>query len=468
MRRRLVASYLLIVALALIAFTVPVAFNLDQQLRGGQRDVALREARTIAVLLAPATDADQATSSGARLAVERLRAEVERQTAGRVELIAADRSPVLGREVAGADDADFAAALAGEERARVVPESVLGERGLQVTVPAASEEGTAVGAVRLTLPTAPVDAQLRGVWLFRLGAGAVVLLLSGLAGALVATSLLRPLRLLDGMAGRMSRGDFRARLDPAEVGPPETRRLAETLNDGAHRIDGLLSAQQSFAADASHQLRTPLTALRLSLDNLRDRLGDPADRLAVDRALGEAGRLSRLVSDLLVLAQTRASSRPREPVDVAAVLEARWSFWQASAEEAGARLDLVPTSDLQALVTPGHLEQAVDNLVDNALRESAGGGRVVLRARAEEHRVIVEIVDDGPGMTTAERERAFDRFWSTAPGGSGLGLAIARQLVEHDNGAIELVDTSGGGLTARLVLRHASAAPTERAPARPR
>ncbi|KZX20397.1 sensor histidine kinase [Rathayibacter tanaceti] len=453
MRRRLVASYLLIVALALIAFTVPVAVNLDQQLREGQREIALREARTIAVLLAPASEADPASSSGARPAVERLREEVERQTQGRVELIGADLRPALGREVASAGDSDFAAALAGEERARIVPDSVLGERGLRVTVPAMTEQGATVGAVRLTLPTAPVDEQLRGVWLFRLGAGAVVLLLSGLAGAVVATSLLRPLRLLDAMAGRMSRGDFQVRLDPAEVGPPETRRLAETLNDGAHRIDRLLSAQQAFAADASHQLRTPLTALRLSLDTLRDRLEDRADRVTVDRALGEAGRLSRLVSDLLVLAQSQASTRPRETVDATAVLEARWSFWQASAEEAGVRLELDPAPERPVLATPGHLEQAVDNLIDNALRASAGGGRVALRSRSEEHRVVLEIVDDGPGLSAEERERAFDRFWSTAPGGSGLGLAIARQLVEHDNGGIELVDTPGGGLTARLVLR---------------
>jgi two-component system OmpR family sensor kinase len=505
MRRRLIASYLVIVGLALVAFTVPVGIQLGDLLRGGQREVALREARTIAVLLTTATEADEATARGSRLALLQLRDEVEEQTDGRVELIGVDRRPALGRPVVGATDDDFDAALAGHERTRSLDESVLGERGLQVTVPATTDDGRVDGAVRVTVPSAPVDAQVRSIWLFRLAAGSIVLMLSVIASALVATSLLRPLRLLDAMADRISRGDLTARADLDTMGPPEMRRLAGTLNDGTRRIEVLLSAQRAFTADASHQLRTPLTALRLGLENLHDRLDDPDDQAAVDRALRESGRLSRLVSDLLVLAQSQAASATPVPIEVGAVLTDRARFWSPAAEDVGARIEVelspagpVPTGGdatrpagegsararaarpgpecvgsgsgrssgsaasgtaattgsraLGALVTRGHLEQALDNLIDNALRVTPAGAAVTLRGSSAPRGVLVEVVDRGPGMSPVDRSRAFDRFWSTTPGGSGLGLAIARELVEHDHGSVELVETPRGGLTARLLL----------------
>ena len=453
MRRRLIASYLVIVGLALVAFTVPVGIQLGDLLRGGQREVALREARTIAVLLATATEADDATARGARVALLQLRDEVEQQTDGRVELIRVDRQPALGRPVVGADDADFDAALGGAERVRTLDDSVLGERGLQVTVPATTDDGRVDGAVRVTVPSAPVDAQVRGIWSFRLAVGSVVLVLSVIASAVVATSLLRPLRLLDAMADRISRGDLTARADPAEMGPAELRRLANTLNDGTRRIEVLLSAQRAFTADASHQLRTPLTALRLGLENLHDRLDDPDDEAAVDRALSESGRLSRLVSDLLVLARSQGASATPVPIDVGAVLAGRARFWSSAAEDVGARI-VVDLADggLGALATHGHLEQALDNLLDNALRVTPVGGAVRLRGTTTVGGVLVEVVDHGPGMSPEDRVRAFDRFWSTTPGGSGLGLAIARELAEHDGGSIALAETPGGGLTARLLL----------------
>ena len=476
MRRRLIASYLVIVGLALVTFTVPVGIQLNDLLRDGQREVALREARTIAVLLSTATEADDATARGARLALVRLRAEVEDQTDGRVELIGVDRRPALGREVAGADDGDFDAALSGEESVRSLDDSVLGERGLQVTVPAVTDDGRVDGAVRVTVPSAPVDAQVQGVWLFRLGAGVIVLVLSVIASAVVATSLLRPLRLLDAMADRISRGDVSARVDLDEMSTSEVRRLAGTLNDGTRRIEVLLTAQRAFTADASHQLRTPLTALRLGLENLHDRLDDPGDKAAVDRALSESGRLSRLVSDLLELARSQASTATPVRVDIRGVLDERADIWSSAAEDVGVAIVVdLPGGELPVLATPGHLEQALDNLIDNAVRASPAGATVTLRAAPTSDGVVVEVSDQGGGMTADDRARAFDRFWSTAPGGSGLGLAIARELVEHDGGSIGLADARGGGLTAGLLLRgggsdlqEAHPSPTGRPPLRPR
>lgn len=475
MRRRLVVSYLVIVALAVVAFSVPVGVGVVVLLRGEQRDVGLREARTVAVLLATAAEADAATARGARLALEDLRGALEEQTGGRVELLDVSGRPALGRPVANSGDADFAAALAGEDRVRRLDVSVLDEPGLQVTVPAVSSAGRIDGAVRLTFPDAPVQQRITAVVGLAVALGAVVLLLSGIVGSLLARSLTRPLRLLDGMAARMSEGDYGARVDPAAAGPAETRRLAETLNDGARRTGMLVDAQRAFTADASHQLRTPLTALRLSLDNLHARLPDPADRAAVDRVLHEAGRMTRLVNDLLVLARAQGTTRRPGAVDARAVVEERVGVWAAAAEESDVSLVALdedpddtrrrPAASGGASIplaarvtaTPGHLEQALDNVIENALQVTPPGGSVTVAVRVVGGSVLVDVEDDGPGLSAEQRERAFDRFWSRTPGGSGLGLAIARQLVEHDGGEVGLDDAGDGdGLRVRLVLRHTS------------
>ncbi|PPF68510.1 two-component sensor histidine kinase [Clavibacter michiganensis] len=501
MRRRLVLSYLVIVTLAVVAFSVPVGISLVASLRDEQRDVGLREARTVAVLLATAAEADAATARGARLALEDLRGALEEQTGGRVELLDADARPALGRPVAGSGDADFAAALDGDDRVRRLDVSVLGEPGLQVTVPAVSPAGRIDGAVRLTFPDAPLQQRIAGIVGVVVAIGTVVLLVSGLVGSLLARSLTHPLRLLDGMAARMSEGDYGARVDPAAAGPAETRRLAETLNDGARRTGMLIDAQRAFTADASHQLRTPLTALRLSLDNLHARLPDPDDRAAVDRVLQEAGRMTRLVNDLLVLARAQGTSRRPAPLDVRAVVEGRVAAWAAAAEESDVALVAMPSeadgpdarrrplasavaaaaaspsaASASAVVTatPGHLEQALDNVLETALHAASPGGSVRVAVRVAAASVVVTVEDDGPGLTAEQRERAFDRFWSRTPGGSGLGLAIVRQLVEHDGGEVALEDAAGGdgrdgpddpdrladahGLRVRLVLRRAAPA----------
>ncbi|MFS4507013.1 ATP-binding protein [Clavibacter sp. Sh2141] len=486
MRRRLIASYLAIVTLAVVAFSVPVGIGVVVLLRGEQRDVGLREARTVAVLLATAAEADAATARGARLALEDLRGALEEQTGGRVELLDESGRPALGRPVANSSDADFDAALAGADRVRRLDVSVLGEPGLQVTVPAVSPAGRIDGAVRLTFPDAPLQERIAAIVGLAVALGAVVLLLSGLVGWLLARSLTRPLRLLDGMAARLSEGDYGARVDPAAAGPAETRRLAETLNDGARRTGMLVDAQRAFTADASHQLRTPLTALRLSLDNLHARLPDPADRAAVDRVLQEAGRMTRLVNDLLVLARAQGTARRPRVVDARAAVEERVRVWAAAAEESDVALAIVdaepedarrpglaaaPTvpSVARVLVTPGHLEQALDNVLENALQAAAPGGSVVVGVCVAGDAVVVVVEDDGPGLSAEQRERAFDRFWSRTPGGSGLGLAIVRQLVEHDGGEVALEEAEGSegvgrrpgergpGLRVRLVLRPAPA-----------
>lgn len=301
MIRRLIVSYVLLVAVALAAFTVPVAFTLTAQLRGDTEESVHREATTMALLLG-----DGEGDAPARQALDRLAGAYADETPGTVEVVTAG----AGRP------ADPALILAlGEGRSTVDWGSrlVWGPE-LVVTVPARSQTvpGRIVGAVQIRYATAGLTDRLWRIWGFRAVLAAGVLAVAAGLGAIVARRLTRPLRQLNDMASRFSNGDLTAR-SPV-TGPEETRTLALTLNQGAERLDTLVASQRIFVADASHQLRTPLTALRLSLDNIADGVDDESVREDVESATAEVVRMSRLVSGLLVLARAEAKVSAPEPL----------------------------------------------------------------------------------------------------------------------------------------------------------
>ncbi|HUQ59280.1 HAMP domain-containing sensor histidine kinase [Lentzea sp.] len=415
MIRQLVWSYVLLVAVAIAAFTVPVAFTLNNQLYGDAENTARREADTAALLLA----------SGDTRSLNALVDAYERQTPGRMD--------VLGPE----------------------PEStVWADEGLRLTVPARTPDGTVVGAIRLTYPDGPITDRLWQIWGFRAALGVGVLVVAALLGSWLARRVTRPLRELNAMAGRLRDGDLSARAE--ETGPPETRTLARTLNTAAEMIGTLVGSQRAFIGDASHQLRTPLTALRLSLDNVADGVEDPLVREDVEMATAEVVRMSRLVNGLLTLARAEADVAHPEPVHVLDVVAERFTAWRAVADERSVSL-VSEGFDIRVLATPGHLEQVLDNVLSNALQVSPAGAAVLVRTTRPGR---LEVMDSGPGLPEADRARAFDRFWRghglTGRGGSGLGLAIVKQLVTDDGGTVALEEASGGGLCVRIRLAPAS------------
>ena len=233
----------------------------------------------------------------------------------------------------------------------------------------------------------------------------------------------------------------------------------------AQRLEELVGAQESFVADASHQLRTPLTALRLRLENLEAQLDDPEaiDDLAAARA--ETSRLSRLVDGLLALARAdrRRSGDERFPIRLDDFIAERLDAWQPVTEEYG--VELVGLGGGQrAMASPDRLAQVLDNLLANATDVSPGGSRLVIRANAatDGRHVEIHVVDQGPGLDPDQRRHAFDRFWRAEGGragsgrgelgGSGLGLAIVRQLVLADGGSVELAESPDGGVDAIVTL----------------
>jgi signal transduction histidine kinase len=240
---------------------------------------------------------------------------------------------------------------------------------------------------------------------------------------------------------------------PVPSGPHEIHALARSFNTTAAQLEQLLDAQRAFVADASHQLRTPLAALRLRLENLESEISDEGHD-DLDGAIEEVNRLSLLVDGLLELARVEQHGAHPEPIDVRAVVTARREAWEPFAEEHGVQLRVVLDGDEQVLATAGRLEQVLDNLLNNAIDVAPAGSAIDLGVVRVGDTVRISVSDVGPGMTEQQRARAFDRFWRAEEGtsGFGLGLAIVRQLVVADGGDVALDSSEAGGLEVTVSL----------------
>jgi len=307
-----------------------------------------------------------------------------------------------------------------------------------------------VGVVVLDRSTAELNERIRVLW-----AGLAAIAAAGLVTGAVLAAWFgrwagRPLSALDAAAQRLGGGALDTR-SAAGQGPPEVRRLAGTFNTMAGRLEALVHGNRATMADVSHQLRTPLAALRLRLDLLAAD-ADEATAAELADAQEEIARLSRLVDGLLAVA--RAESVVIEParVAVAEVILDRVAAWAPVAEERDISLAASAPGHLPARLGDGHLEQILDNLIANALDAVPGGGHVRVSAYPGGRGARVVVADDGPGMTGQQRAAAFRRFAGNTSGGTGLGLAIVHRLVTSNGGSAALSDTPGGGLTVTLDL----------------
>jgi signal transduction histidine kinase len=321
---------------------------------------------------------------------------------------------------------------------------------LRVVVSIGSNENSPDGAVLLSRPTRELHSRLHMLWAWLSAVAAIGLLAAALAAVLLARWVGRPLSALDAAAQQLGGGALATRSGTGH-GPPEVRRLAQTFNTMAGRLEALVHGNRAMMTDVSHQLRTPLAALRLRLDLLTQD-ADQATASELAAAQGEIARLSRLVDGLLAIA--RAENVVSKPVEVAvdAVIQDRAAAWGPVAEERGIWLTTRCLTRVRAALGDGHLEQILDNLLANALDVVPSGGQVRVTASANSQGARITVADDGPGMSKAQQEAAFRRFVSTSPAGAGLGLAIVHRLVTANGGAAALSDTAGGGLTVTLDL----------------
>ena len=465
MARRIVLTMLCLVGALLVTAVIPLGLLTTARERDSFREDTVLSARALAAL---AEDGLTEHNGGQRTASVLARASLPGEhawvydKAGRLvartgQVRPGDDAGASLRSPAGLAPAGLAPA--GVVPAGVVP-AVLRHGGTVVTqaqgqlqVATAVETASGrppVGVVVLARSTAELDERLRVLWAWLTAIAAAGLV----AGVLVAIGFARwvgrPLSALDAAAQRLG-GDALDTRSVTGQGPPEVRRLASTFNAMAGRLEALVHGHRATMADVSHQLRTPLAALRLRLDVLAQD-ADPATAADLADAQEEIARLSRLVDGLLAVA--RAENVVTEPVAVAVagVLRDRVAAWAPVADERGVDLAPADSEPVRASLGDGHLEQILDNLLANALDAVPAGGQVQVSAAPGERGVRIVVADTGPGMDKAQREAAFRRFASNTSGGTGLGLAIVHRLVTSNGGSAALSDTPGGGLTVTLDL----------------
>jgi signal transduction histidine kinase len=315
------------------------------------------------------------------------------------------------------------------------------------------------GYVLLARSTSSLNSEIFTLWTVLTAAGVAGLLGALLIAVWLARWTSKPLAALDTVARKVADGDLTVRAR-SDYGPPEVRRLARTFNTMAGRLENLVHGSRAVLADVSHQLRTPLAALRLRLDFLAAEAAetDPDMAAELNGAQDELIRLSRLVDGLLAVARAENVQPQPKAIDVAEVAEERVAAWLPVAEDRGIFLSAPYTTTGTATgIAPvlgwlgeGHLEQVLDNLIDNALEALSAGNSIEVTASYTESGVRVMVRDNGPGMTPEMRERAFLRFTSNSPGGTGIGLAIVQRLVTANGGTADLQDSPGGGLTVLL------------------
>lgn len=246
--------------------------------------------------------------------------------------------------------------------------------------------------------------------------------------------------------------------------PEELAPLAGALNALLARLEAAFALQRRFIADAAHELRTPLTAVRLQAQLAQQAKSAQEREAALNQLLAGVDRAAHLVQQLLDMARLSPEANRGERVPVALDVLVRQVVGDFSSQAEARDIDLGAgvCAPLTVSGEPGAMRVLLGNLVDNALRYTPSGGRVDVEVTRAGHCAVLSVADSGPGIPLEARERVFERFCRLAPPdipGSGLGLSIVRDIVTLHGGCIRLLDTPGGGLTVRVELPLADAAP---------
>lgn len=331
-----------------------------------------------------------------------------------------------------------------------------GRRSEQVeTYPFYDKENHLLGYVELSQGPAYGQDIVERVALGWAAAGSIAVLLAAGAGWLVSRRISRPLSDLTAVTARMATGDLSARAGVAR--PEELGRLAQSFNEMADRVEETVVTLRRFAADAAHQLHTPLTALRTNLELAADSGSDLDPHVLLERAYAQVVRLDRLTNGLLDLSrlETGVMQPERTAVDLLALLQEMSEIFASRAEQAGLSfyLEWPPGPEIFVPGNEAQLRQALENLLDNAIKFTPAGETVSLGLRRLKTGLEIWVEDTGIGIPSGDLPHLFGRFHrgrnAAAYPGSGLGLAIVKAIVEGHNGQVTAANTSQG---ARFTL----------------
>jgi signal transduction histidine kinase len=432
--RRIFAAIMGVAVLAVVVFGVPLAVAIEQAYRGQ----AVSRLVTEATRAGAAVPVDFATGSDP------------------AELVAPpDGSTLTLYDAAGSrragsgpahPDKIARRALAGDVANGVTSDAIV------VAVPLTSNEQV-YGTVRASLPQDAVETPVHALWTAMGLLGLATVALAAVVGRWLAGRLVRPVASLAGAAARLGDGDFSVRA--GRSGVHELDAAARSIESTAERLGQALARERAFSSHASHQLRTPLTALRIGLEAAQ--LAPDADlERAISEALDQVDRLGATIEDLLLLARDRPT--PRDPLPVETMLDEIEHAWRGrlAADSRPFRVRAEPDLPDVRAAAPA-VRQVLNVLLDNALRH--GRGAVDVRARPAASGIAIEVTDEGPGID-GDPETVFRRQDREGAGG-GIGLALARSLAEVEGGRL-LLRSPGPNPTFSLVLPGAS----DRSPAK--
>jgi two-component system, OmpR family, sensor kinase len=442
LRLLLLAAFAYVLLLAILALEVPLALNVSDRINAEVKAQTASEAQLVA-----------ASASGREgAALNRIVRTAARQLGGRVivvdergRLVADSAGPGLIGE-SYADRPEIQQALATERSAQGRRQSdTLDQEVLYTAAPIVGD----LGAVRITQSAEPINERVRRDILGLAAVGLAALAFGLLFAWVLASILSRPLRGLAGAARRVEAGDLDARAEPG--GAREQREVAEAFNDMTDRLSRVLEAQREFVANASHQLRTPLTGLRLRIEAAALKAGDPALASELDAAEREAERLARLVTSLLALAREGDRPGAPRPVSLADAARAAVERWETQG-----RIIADGEDDVFAATSDEDVAIVLDNLIENALRYAPSGSEVAIHWRREGDRAVLVVDDEGAGLSPGEEVQIFERFARGSAGrgvsGSGLGLPIVATLARRWGGTAWLRNRPEGGARGQIEL----------------
>lgn len=336
------------------------------------------------------------------------------------------------------------------------------EDRLYVAVPIPSNPTRPLGFVQLSISMSPIYATINRKWFDLFGIGVVALVLTILATLLLARRITIPVQHLTTTSEQIASGRLSERVAPA--GPSEIQRLGHAFNQMAERVQAMIVQQREFVDNAAHELRSPLTSLRLRLDLLDEHgTSDPAlTKLYVGKMQRDVGYLQRLVDHLLALASVE-EGEPAEKtlVDFAPVLFEIVDEMALIVQQAQLKFQVaVPEHLPYVQANVDQIRIAVRNLLDNAIKYSRSGGTIFLTVRPIDQALEIQVADNGIGIPAEALPFVFDRFYrvdharARNQGGAGLGLALVRAMVEANNGTIsvESRENEGSQFTVRLPI----------------
>lgn len=447
----LVLTYLLLVLLGVGGLIVAVGFSLQRAIvERAKRELSLR-----GMMLAQA--AHEFQEHRIRLTDSSFRAWV--RTSAKdfggsmivIDLRSGDQVSSDEQIIAHAPfaDTELAEVRAGRLRSKIRWEEQFHETRLVVTAPVLDggvQKAILQGIVRLSISMVPVRAEVRSTWINLIGAGTVILAITILVSLRLARWISIPLRTLTLATESVAAGDLDQTVP--SVGPEEMRRLAQTFNRMAERVKHLLDRQRAFTANAAHELRSPLTGIRLRLEVLQKYAHEEPHlvRSYLPQMEQEIAYLQRLVEHLLMLAGLdEGQSLPQTPIDLAPLLYEVAEAAGPLARAARLTIHVEVPSHLPYVATNAEaMWMVVRNLLDNAIRNTPAGGVVTLQAHGDERAVVLTVADTGQGIAAEHLPRIFDRFYRAESGktrsgrGAGLGLTLVKSLVEAFGGRISV------------------------------